>query len=117
MRPNDWRIRMEDILEATDRISRYIRGMSFGAFSQDTKTVDAVIRNLEVIGEAARHIPPDFEARHPEIPWSRMRGMRNVLAHEYFGVDLSILWQTVTQNLPPLVPLLKGALEAEGSDA
>ncbi len=113
MRPRDWRIRLEDILEAMDRVSRYTLGMSFEEFSRDARTVDAVVRNLEVIGEAARHIGPELEAQHPEVPWGRMRGMRNVLAHEYFGVDLAILWHTITQNLPPVVPLLKAILEGE----
>lgn len=113
MQPRDWRMRLEDILEAMDRVGRYTRGMSFEEFSKDTRTVDAVVRNLEIIGEAARHIEPELEARHPGIPWGRMRGMRNILAHEYFGVDLAILWHTITQNLPPIAPLLKAVLEGE----
>ncbi|MDP2936438.1 MAG: DUF86 domain-containing protein, partial [Dehalococcoidia bacterium] len=65
-----------------------------------------MVRTLEVIGEAARHIDPDIRARHPAIPWNRMLAMRNILAHEYFAVDLAILWQTVNANLPTLSPLL-----------
>ncbi|MBI2854960.1 MAG: DUF86 domain-containing protein [Chloroflexi bacterium] len=112
MRPRDWRIRLEDILEAINRVTTYTEGMSYQQFCRDTKTVDAVVRNLEIIGEAARYVGPDLEEKHPEVPWDRMRGMRNILAHEYFGVDLSILWQTVQHDLPPLVPLLRAVLEA-----
>lgn len=113
MPPRDWRLRIEDILEAIAKIDRYTAGMTFQAFCADEKTVDAVIRNLIVIGEAAQHIPSENEMRHPELPWARTRGVRNVVVHEYFGVDLSVLWETAKRNLPPLVPLLHSLLERE----
>ncbi|OIP33139.1 MAG: DUF86 domain-containing protein [Deltaproteobacteria bacterium CG2_30_66_27] len=103
MPPREWRLRIEDILEAIHKIRRYVSGLSFDEFQSDDKVVDAVVRNLEVIGEAARHIPPEMESRHPDLPWVEMRGMRNVLVHEYFGVNLSILWHTIQQNLPPII--------------
>lgn len=113
MPPRDWRLRINDILEAIAKVERYTAGMTFQAFCADERTVDAVVRNLTVIGEAARHLPPEIEARHPELPWARLRGVRNVVVHEYFGVDLNILWETAKRNLPPLVPLLHGVLEHE----
>jgi uncharacterized protein with HEPN domain len=72
-----------------------------------------VVRNLGIIGEAARYVPPDVQERHSQIPWAQMRGMRNVMIHEYPEVNLSIIWQTVTRNLPPLVPKLEEILERE----
>lgn len=110
MRRRDWSLRLEDILDAIARIQRYCESISFEEFRRDTKTVDAVVRNLEVIGEAARHIPATLERQHPEVPWSKMRGMRHVLAHEYFGIDSAILWQTVKNDLPPLLPLIQKVL-------
>ena len=113
MPPREWRLRIEDILEAIRKIQRYVSGLSFDEFCADDKVVDAVVRNLEVIGEAARHIPPEIESRHPDLPWIAMRGMRNILAHEYFGVNLSILWHTIQQNLPPIIEKLDKILASE----
>ncbi len=113
MRPRGSRLRLQDILQAIERIEEYTRGMGFDEFCEDTRTVDAVVRNLEIIGEASRHIAPSLLRRHPEVRWHRIWGLRNVLAHGYFGVDLSIVWHTVTLNLPPLAPLLEALLEAE----
>ena len=110
MPPRNWRLRVEDIVTAAESIEDYIREMSFEIFCQDKKTVDAVVRNLEVIGEAARHVPDEVRKRFPEIAWADMSDMRNVLIHEYFGVDLTILWKTIRADLPPLVPALKGVL-------
>jgi uncharacterized protein with HEPN domain len=98
----EWRLRVEDILEAVAKIERYVTGLSFEQFQADQKTVDAVVRNLEVIGEAVRHLSTDQESLPAGVPWTDIAGMRNVLIHEYFGVDLSIIWQTVTHDLPAL---------------
>jgi len=113
MPPREWRLRIEDVLEAIHKIQRYASGLSFDEFCADDKVVDAVVRNLEVIGEAARHIPPEIESRHPDLPWVEMRGMRNILVHEYFGVNLSILWHTIQQNLPPIIEKLDKILASE----
>jgi uncharacterized protein with HEPN domain len=107
----NWRIRIEDMLEAIERITRYTANMDEATFSTDQKTIDAVIRNMIVIGEAARFIPADIEAQYTHTPWSKMRGFRNVIVHEYFGVSTTILWQTVHANLPPLIPDLKRILD------
>jgi len=111
MRYREWKLRLEDILEAIATIDRYATGMDYEAFRADSKTVDAVVRNLEIIGEAARHVPDAIRKRYSDVPWARMRDMRNVLIHEYSGVSVSIVWQTVRDDLPPLVPLLRRILE------
>ncbi len=111
MSPRRWDLRLNDILEAMAKIALYTEGMTLESFAGDAKTVDAVVRNLEIIGEAATHLPDELLDRYPHIPWHEMRGMRNVLIHEYFGVSLPILWQTVIHNLPSLRPLLQEILD------
>ena len=102
MPPRDWRLRVEDILDAAGRIDEYIVGLDFARFQADRKTVDAVLRNLEVIGEAAGHLSRAQAEIPCDIPWADVAGMRNILIHEYFGVDLGIVWQTIAADLPPL---------------
>ena len=96
------RLYLEDILTSVSRIEEYSRNLSFEDFKKDQKTIDAVIRNLEIIGEAARNVPEDFSEKHPELPWREMISVRNKVIHEYFGVDVSILWQTIKEDLPSL---------------
>lgn len=115
MPPRGWQLRIKDILEAIHRIEQYTQEMDAEAFSADAKTVDAVVRNLTIIGEAARMLPQDIEQRYREVPWAKMRAMRNVVVHEYFGVDEAIIWVTVRDNLPPLVPLLERILDSSES--
>jgi len=103
-------VRLRDIIDAITKIDRYTQGMTLTAFSVDDRTIDAVVRNLIVLGEASRHIPKEVEERHPEVPWDKMRGIRNVVVHEYFGVDGEILWETARHDLPPLLPLLERVL-------
>jgi uncharacterized protein with HEPN domain len=102
LRPREWRLRVEDILDAIAKIERYVHGLTFDQFKADEKTIDAVVRNLEVIGEAVRHLMARPEELPEAIPWGDVAGMRNILGHEYFGVDLQIVWQTVTTDLPLL---------------
>lgn len=104
-------MRVGDILECISRIQRYTQGLGFAEFENDEKTIDAVTRNLEIIGEAARQVPARIKEDHPNIPWIEMLTMRNIVIHEYHGVNLDIIWQTVTEDLPPLVPLLQKILE------
>ncbi len=113
MPPRQWQLRIEDILDAIGKVTAYTAGMTFEQFCGDDRTIDAVVRNLTVIGEAASHVPDDVRARYPELPWAKMRGMRHVVTHEYFGVDLSIVWETIGGNLAGLVPSLRRIL-AEG---
>lgn len=109
----DWKLRIEDILESIAKIQRYTAEITSEVFAADEMRVDAVVRNIIIIGEAARNIPTELQERYPQVPWDEMRGIRNVVVHEYFGVSLPILWQTVKQNLPPLVKLLKAILEQQ----
>jgi uncharacterized protein with HEPN domain len=106
-------MRIEDILGAIAAIQEYTRGMTFEAFSGDRKTIHAVNHNFVVIGEAAGNVPEAIVASHPEVPWDKMRAMRNIIVHAYFGVRKEIVWETIQTNLPPLVPLLRNLLGAE----
>ena len=102
LRFRDWRFRVRDILAALRAIARYTDGMTMGEFVGDARTMDAVIRNLMTMGESIRWIPEPILDAHPDVPWRTLRGMRNVVVHEYFGVDPAILWETVRGDLPPV---------------
>jgi uncharacterized protein with HEPN domain len=78
--------------------------MDLEKFHASDITIDAVIRNFAVIGEAARQIPPEIETRYSDVPWHKMRGLRNIVVHEYFGVDMSIVWETIQTDLPSIIP-------------
>ena len=96
---------LQHIVTAIDRALDYTSGMDFAAFERDTRTQDAVIRSIEIVGEAAnkaRSSDPEFAARHSNIPWDLMYGMRNRIVHDYFEVDIEIVWQTVQKDLPVL---------------
>jgi len=105
---------IEDILEALHKIERYIRGLTYETFARNEMVVDAVIRNLEIIGEASRNIPKDVRGTYPEIPRKRMIGLRNIAIHEYFGVDLDIIWEIISRNLPETEPVIAEMLEGFG---
>ncbi len=109
----DWSVRIDDILEACRRIVEYVSGMDEQTFADDQRTVDAVVRNLAVIGEAAKHLPEDFITMNPGVPWAEMRGIRNVVVHEYFGISIPIIWKTVQDDIPPLIPLLQKILVSQ----
>ena len=111
LRFRDWRFRVRDILAAVRAIARYTEGMTFEEFAADSRTVDAVVRNLMTIGESTRWIPEPIKDAHREVPWRTLRGVRNVVVHEYFGVDSEILWETVRSDLPPLAPKLEAILQ------
>lgn len=91
---------LEDIKSSIEKIEKYVSGLDYEKFSNDLKTIDAVVRNLEIIGEAVNNLPEEIKSQNPEIPWNEAVGMRNKVAHEYFGVDEEILWKTVTEDLP-----------------
>jgi len=115
-REDRWRVRIEDILDAVRRIQEYTEGMTPDEFREDRKTIDAVVRNIEIIGEAARHVPPDIERASAEVAWPQMRGMRNVMIHEYDTVDVDILWQTIQKDLPSIVEPLEHLLSGDEND-
>ncbi len=91
-----------DMLESISRIHRYVAGMDYDAFLEDERTCDAVVRNVEIIGEASKQVPEDFKSAHPTLPWQQMAGMRNRIVHDYAGVDLAIVWDVVQHALPKL---------------
>jgi uncharacterized protein with HEPN domain len=93
---------LADIREAIQRIGQYTTGLSYGQFLADGKTQDAVIRNIEILGEAVKHLSAELIAAHAEVEWKSIAGMRDKLVHDYFGVNLDILWDVVTTKLPPL---------------
>lgn len=104
-------MRIADIHQCILKIRRFTKGYSFDDFQGDEKTIDSVLRNLEIIGEAARQVPADIRERYPELPWSEMTTMRNIVIHQYHGVNLNIIWQTVKEDLPPLASQLKRILQ------
>ena len=91
---------LEDLLLAMNRIAEYIEGMSFIDFKRDYKTVDAVIRNFEIIGEAAKNVSSEIKKKHAEVPWAEMYLLRNKVSHEYFGIDYEIIWDVASNYLP-----------------
>lgn len=116
MSSREWTFRIQDILEAIEKVSRYVENMTLTQFKEDELVMDAVIRNFEIIGEASKNIPLPIRHSYPEVPWNEMSGMRNVLIHEYFGVDVGTVWHTTKKNLPKLQKQLQAILkEAKGS--
>jgi uncharacterized protein with HEPN domain len=101
--PRDWRARIRDILEAISEINSFTHGMDFTSFKEDAKSIRAVEMNFIIIGEAANQIPEEIEEAYPAIPWNLMRAMRNRIVHVYFNVDERLMWDTVQNDLPPLV--------------
>lgn len=98
---------VEDIIDSGRKILEYTKGLTFEAFASDNKTVDAVIRNFEIIGEAANRLPEDFKDKHPDVDWHRIRGFRNRIVHHYFGIDFSIVWEIIHSFLPNLIDKLQ----------
>jgi len=109
---------LDDILDAVEKIEIFTRGMSYEEFSRDDKTVYAVTRALEVIGEAAKCIPRTVRENYPGNPWTEMAGMRDKLIHAYFGINRAIIWRTIRDDIPPLrsaMQVLRDDLAADGS--
>lgn len=97
---------IDDILDSGQKILDYTLGLTLEQFSADSKTVDAVIRNFEIIGEAANRLPEDFKETHSEIDWHKIRGFRNRIVHDYFGIDYSIVWVIKETFLPIMIEQL-----------
>jgi uncharacterized protein with HEPN domain len=103
-------LRLEDILEAAHRIGSYIEGYDYESFVDDTRTIDAVTRNLEIIGEAVKHLPDEMTDRFPEIPWKAIAGFRDILAHCYFRTEASIVWDAASNHTPNLARVVQEIL-------
>ena len=118
MPPRDWRVRLQDIVEAAERIERYTTGMDLEAFVANDMAADAVTRNLSIIGEATRYVPAEVQAKYTDVPWRLIRSTRNVLIHDYPVIDLEIVWQTIRDDLPPTVARIREilALEQDSDD-
>ena len=110
MSPRGWQNRVRDILDAIAEIQKFTRGMDYETFKEDNKAIRAVEMNFIIIGEAANQIPEDVEEKNTTIPWSLMRAMRNRIVHAYFEVDEKLMWDTIQNDLPPLVPGLEKLL-------
>lgn len=96
-----------DIIDSGNKILQYTLNQTFEEFTSDSKTIDAVIRNFEIIGEAANRLTDEFKDKHPHIDWHRIRGFRNRIVHDYFGIDYSIVWQIKETFLPDLLENLR----------
>lgn len=107
MSSRDWHFRIQDILKSIQKIETYIEGMTAIQFKKNELVIDAVVRNFEIIGEASKNILPSTRRLYPDVPWDQMSGMRNILIHEYFGVDVTTVWHTAKTHLP----ILKKQLE------
>lgn len=99
---------IDDMLDSCNKILQYTEGMTFEDFTKDSKTIDAVIRNFEIIGEAANRLPEEFKDQHSSIDWHRIRGFRNRIVHDYMGIDYGIVWDIRNNYLNTLIDLLKG---------
>jgi uncharacterized protein with HEPN domain len=104
---------LEDILEAVNKIEKYLAGLSFEAFSQDELRIDAVLRNLEIIGEATKNLPVSIRNRYSAVEWRKIAGLRDIVIHGYFSVNLFIIWDVVQNKLPELKQCVASILEQE----
>jgi len=106
----DYTIYVKDMVAAIESIEAFIAGMGFEEFARDDKTLSAVLRKLEVLGEASKQVPEEIRAKHSDVPWREMAGMRDKLIHFYFGVDEALVWQTITNKIPDVKRRLQSIL-------
>jgi len=107
---------LEDIRSAASKAQAFVAGMTFETFVADEKTAFAVVRALEILGEAAKRIPQDIRDRNPDVPWRSMAGIRDKLIHDYISVNLKIVWKTVMEDLPGLVPQMDSILQVTSKE-
>ena len=114
--PREYKAYLKDILEAIRKIENYTKAIAFDDFVMDELIQDGVVRNLEVIGEAVKNIPEDIKDKKPEVEWKKIAGLRDILIHDYFGIDEDIVWDAVKNKLPGLKEKINGILsEIEGA--
>lgn len=111
MSKRNWKILFEDIIESINKIEEYTRELTFEDFSQSSIVIDAVVRNIEIIGEASKNIPEEIQNKFLDIPWQKIKGIRNRIVHEYFSVDITIIWFIVQNELSSLKSALQKHLE------
>ena len=109
----DYKIYLNDIIECIEKIMNYTTGLSSADFCNDAKTIDAVIRNLEIIGEAARRLPEEIRIKFPDVEWHKIISLRNILIHEYPGIDLETIWDIIENKLPPVKIQVKEILKGQ----
>ncbi|MCA9432128.1 MAG: DUF86 domain-containing protein [Candidatus Omnitrophica bacterium] len=114
--PRDFRDSLRDIIKCIEKIESYVEGMEEEDLRKDSKTQDAIIRNLEIIGEAVKNIPGKFRENNPSVPWKEMAGLRDILIHNYFGVDLDILIDIVFNELPEVKSAMTQIMVRQGDE-
>ncbi len=97
---------LNDIYDSIGKIERFTENMKFSQFERDDRTVLAVVKALEIIGEAVKKIPMSAKKKYPQIPWKKISGMRDILVHEYFGINIKVVWKTIKEDIPPIKPLI-----------
>ena len=110
----DYRLYLDDIQASVEKILKFTQGLSFDEFSADNKTFDAVVLNLQIIGEATKHIPDSIKEKYPDVDWRRIAGLRDVIVHGYFGLNEHILWDLVQNRVPLLQEQIRDILAKEG---
>ncbi len=113
MKQRDFKDYIEDIIISIKDIDQFIIGMTYDEFINDKKTFNAVIRSIEIIGEAAKNIPENIAKKYNDIPWNKMAGMRDKLIHGYFGIDIEIVWKTIKDDIPDILPLMQEIISNE----
>ena len=113
----EWRFYVRDMIEFCEKVLSYTEGLDQATFTADPRTYDATLRNLELIGEAATHIPSEIREAHPDIPWRAIVGMRNRLAHGYLNISDDIIWSGIQDAIPELLPSLQDLLHTTSTDS
>ena len=117
MSKRDWKILFEDILESIMKIEQYTERINFDDFAMNSMVIDAVVRNIEIIGEASNNVPDPVKEKHPAVPWKKLTGIRNRIVHEYFGIDINIIWFIVENELSQLKQWITDSLSSSHEEA